>query len=364
MLRLYFAAMSKIAASAHPAMSGNERAAARLAFARSALGDPTVELERASEDASFRSYWRARTNAGCAIVMDAPPQHEDLAPWLDIDARLRAAGLNSPQVLARDREQGFLLISDLGTRMYLPELNDASVDALYADALAALLAMQTRIDVAGMSHYDVPRLVAELELMPTWFLQWHLGATIECDEWGVIEAAFRLLVDSALAQPRAFVHRDYHSRNLLIVADSNPDIIAPGLLSPGIIDFQDAVVGPVTYDLVSLLRDCYIGWDDPRVRAWSETHRANLHHAGLLDAYIDASIWQRWFDLMGLQRHLKVLGIFCRLWYRDGKRGYLADLPRVWHYVRDIASHYPELTDFIALMENKVDGHDLSVPAS
>lgn len=354
MLRLYFAAMSEIAASAPPAMSDHERAAARLTFARSALGDLTVELERISEDASFRSYWRARTHAGSAIVMDAPPQHEDLAPWLDIDERLRAAGLNAPQVLARDRTHGLLLICDLGTRMYLPELNDASVDALYANALAALLAMQTRVDVVGMSHYDEARLVAELELMPTWFLQRHLRTVIECDEWDVIETAFRRLVNSALAQPRAFVHRDYHSRNLLIVPDHNP----------GIIDFQDAVIGPVTYDLVSLLRDCYIVWDEPRVRAWAESHRVDLRHASLLDECVDAQLWQRWFDLMGLQRHLKVLGIFSRLWYRDGKRGYLADLPRVWHYVRDTASRYPELADFAALMERKIGNRDLSVPAT
>lgn len=330
------------------------RAAARLAFARAALKDPAVALDRASEDASFRSYWRARSNDGSAMVMDAPPEREDLGPWLDIDARLRAAGLNAPQVLAQDRAQGFLLISDLGTRTYLPELNDATVDGLYADALAALLTMQTRVDVDGMSNYDASRLVAELELLPTWFLQKHLNNTVERDERDMIEAAFRRLVDNALAQPRAFVHRDYHSRNLLLVPAHNP----------GIIDFQDAVIGPVTYDLVSLLRDCYIVWDEPRVQMWAEFHRMNLRHAGLLDKHVDAQLWRHWFDLMGLQRHLKVLGIFSRLWYRDGKRGYLADLPRVWHYVRTVAARYPELADFVALMESKIGDRDLSVPAT
>ncbi|MDQ2972035.1 MAG: phosphotransferase [Pseudomonadota bacterium] len=316
------------------------------------MDDPDVALESASEDASFRSYWRARSRTGSAIVMDAPPDREDVASWLDVDARLRAADLTAPRILAADRRQGFLLLDDLGDRTYLPELNDATVDALYADALAALLTMQTRVDARGLPAYDESHLVAELELMPTWFLQQHLGATIECDEWDVIEAAFRLLVNSALAQPRAFVHRDYHSRNLLIVTKSNP----------GIIDFQDAVIGPVTYDLVSLLRDCYIVWDEPRVCAWSEMHRTKLQHAGWLDARIDAETWQRWFDLMGLQRHLKVLGIFCRLWYRDGKRDYLADLPRVWHYVRSVASRHPEFAGFVALLEHKIGDRDLSVP--
>ena len=328
----------------------DDRAAARLAFARTALGDARATLRRASEDASFRSYWRATNGVRSAIVMDAPPRHEDLGPWLDVDARLRAAGLNAPEVLAQDRAQGFLLLSDLGTRMYLPELNDATVDALYGDALDALLAMQTKVDAHGLAAYDEARLVAELELMPAWFLQRHLGVAIECDEWDVVEVAFRALITNALAQPRAFVHRDYHSRNLLIVPGHNP----------GIVDLQDAVAGPITYDLVSLLRDCYIVWDDKRVRAWAEAHRLRLLYAGLIDHRVDAQRWQRWFDLMGLQRHIKVLGIFCRLWYRDGKRGYLADLPRVWHYVRAVASRYPEFADFLALLERWAGAHDLT----
>jgi len=330
-----------------------DRAAERLAFARDSLGEPTLTLERASEDASFRSYWRTRSRARSAIVMDAPPAREDIGPWLDINARLRVAGLQAPEVLAQDRERGFLLLSDLGTRTYLPELNDGTVDALYGDALAALVTMQTRVDTRDLPPYDEPRLMAELELMPTWFLQKHLGVTIECDEWDVIEAAFRLLINTALAQPRAFVHRDYHSRNLLIVPGDNP----------GIIDFQDGVLGPVTYDLVSLLRDCYIVWDEPRVRTWAEGHRIAMRDAGVLDGSVDAARWQRWFDLMGLQRHIKVLGIFCRLWYRDGKRGYLSDLPRVWQYVRSVGAQHPEFAEFVALVEGKIGHRDLTQPA-
>lgn len=330
------------------------RAHARLAFAQAASADANATLDVASADASARSYWRVRSRGGTAIVMDAPPGSGDLAAWLDIDARLRGVGLDAPAVLAADRAQGFLLLSDLGDRTYLPELNDASADALYADALAALLAMQTRIDPRGLPHFDEPFVVRELELMPRWFLQRHLGIGIECDEWDVIEVAFRQLVDNALAQPQVFMHRDYHSRNLMLVPDHNP----------GIIDFQDAVRGPVTYDVVSLLRDCYIAWDDARVYAWAESHRQHLVDAGALDARIDAARWQRWFDLTGLQRHLKVLGIFCRLWYRDGKRGYLGDLPRVWRYVQDVAARHPEFDDFRALLERWVGERDLTEPAA
>ncbi|MGH8233728.1 MAG: aminoglycoside phosphotransferase family protein [Rhodanobacteraceae bacterium] len=330
------------------------RATARLAFACAASHDVRAAIETASEDASARSYWRVRSANGTAILMDAPPGSGDLGVWLDVDARLRAAGLKAPEVLAEDRAHGFLLLSDLGTRSYLSELNNATADALYADALDALLTMQTRVDAGGLPRYGEALLTTELELMPTWFLQRHLGIAIDCDEWDIIEVAFRLLIDNAMAQPQVFVHRDYHSRNLLIVPGSNP----------GIVDLQDAVIGPITYDLVSLLRDCYIGWEDTRVRDWAESHRLRLCNAGVLDARIDAARWRRWFDLTGLQRHLKVLGIFSRLWYRDGKRGYLADLPRVWRYVRGVAAGYPELRDFLALLEHKVGGRDLTEPAA
>jgi aminoglycoside/choline kinase family phosphotransferase len=336
-----------------PHANARTRAAARLAFARDASGDAGLALEAASEDASARSYWRVRCAGGTRIVMDAPEGSGDLGRWLDVDARLRSAGLNAPEVLAEDRAQGFLLLSDLGTRSYLAELDESTADALYADALDALLTMQTRIDPEGLPQYGEALLATELELLPTWFLQRHLGITIECDEWDVVELAFRLLIDNALAQPQVFVHRDYHSRNLLVVPGHNP----------GIVDLQDAVRGPITYDLVSLLRDCYITWEDARVRGWSGSHRRRLVEAGALDARIDSAHWQRWFDLVGLQRHLKVLGIFCRLWYRDGKRRYLADLPRVWHYVRSVAWDYPELQDFLRLLERWVGERDLTAPS-
>jgi aminoglycoside/choline kinase family phosphotransferase len=258
-----------------------------------------------------------------------------------------------------DREAGFVLMEDLGARTYLPELDGDSVDALYADALDALLRMQAQVDVAGLPPYDRTRLVAEMELLPEWFLGRHLGFTPDCDEWDIVEAAFTFLVHAALEQPRAFVHRDFHSRNLLVVPRETG---ADALASPAIIDFQDAVVGPVTYDLVSLLRDCYIEWDAARVDGWIESHRLRLRAAHLIGPDTGELDFRRWVDLMGAQRHLKVLGIFCRLWYRDGKAQYLADLPRVWRYAMGVMRRYPELGAFAGLLEKALGGRDIAQP--
>lgn len=284
--------------------------------------------------------------------MDSPPAREDPQPWLEIGARLSAAGLHVPAVHAHDLEQGFLLIEDLGAQLYLPALNDDTVDALYGDAMDALLRMQRDVDVTGMQPYDHAFLQRELELMPEWFLRRHLGCAPECEEWDVLEAASTMLLHNALVQPRCFVHRDYHSRNLLITANNNP----------GIIDFQGALHGPITYDLASLLRDCYIVWDRAWVEAWVESYRLRLQSAGLIAADIDCRRFLRWFDLIGLQRHIKVLGLFCRLHYRDDKQGYLDDLPRVLNYVIEVAGRYPELADFVALLQRCVDGRDLRLP--
>ena len=331
-----------------------DRHRALLAFVRRALADETLVLEPASADASFRSYWRARPAGSPSgrswIAMDAPPGKEDLGPWLDVARRLGAAGLNAPEVHAEDREHGFVLMSDLGTRTYLAELTDATVDAMYGDALDALHAMQARVPAGDLPAYDAARLTAELELFPEWFLRRHLGHAVSCDEWETIERAFGILLQSALEQPRAFVHRDDHSRNLMVVDGHNP----------GIIDFQDAVVGPVTYDLVSLLRDCYIAWPEPRVARWSEAHRARLVADGVLAP--DETRWARWFDLMGLQRHLKVLGIFCRLCYRDGKAAYLRDLPLVLDYTLAAATRHPDLAGFGEWLRALTHGVDLTNP--
>ena len=327
-----------------------DRADARLAFAQRALNGRALNIEVASADASFRSYWRVGDGAASWIVMDAPPALEDVRPWLDIGSRLRDAALHAPEVLAVDLAQGFVLMEDLGTRTYLPELNEGSVDALYADALEALLRMQGGVSALGLPVFDATRTIPEMELLPEWFLQRHLGLAPVCDEWDIIEAAFRLIADAADEQPRRFMHRDYHSRNLLIATRNNPAII----------DFQGAMLGPIAYDVASLLRDCYIAWPVERVDAWVEGYRRRLAGAGLVD--VDGARFRRWFDLIGLQRHIKVLGLFCRLNYRDGKSAYLADLPLVLEYVLSVARLYPDLGAFAELLERAVGGRDVRQP--
>ena len=342
-----------------------QRADARRRFAETALASHELAVAPASADASFRSYWRvALADGSTRILMDAPHDRPELDTWLDVGVRLRAARLHAPDVLAVDREQGFVLMEDLGTRTYLPELDDASADRLYSDAFDALLRMQAQVGTERLPVFDRERLVTEMELMPEWFLQRHLGFVPECEQWDVIEAAFTFLVHAALEQPRVFMHRDWHSRNLLVCRD--PDgaidatVAAPMLQNPGIVDFQGAVAGPIAYDLASLLRDCYIEWPAERVDGWIAAYRERLHHAHLVGADVDAARFRRWFDLIGLQRHVKVLGIFCRLHYRDGKPQYLADLPLVWRYVTRVAAGYPELADFVALLERTLGGRDIT----
>ena len=344
-------------------MTAPDRATARLAWTRATLGDDTLTLAPASSDASFRSYWRTHAKGSSWIVMDSPPAQEDPAPWVAIGERLRGAGLHVPAVLAQDLQQGFLLIEDLGNQLYLPALNEASADALYNQAMDALLRLQRDVDGSDLPPYNHAFLQRELELMPEWFLGRHLGYTPTCEEWDVIENAFTALLHNAAEQPRVFVHRDFHSRNLLIVepaAASDPTL----MWTPGIIDFQGALHGPLAYDLASLLRDCYITWDEARVAGWVGEYRERAIAAGVLAADVDAARFQRWFDLIGLQRHLKVLGIFCRLWYRDGKRGYLDDLPRVLGYVLGVAGRYPELGELAALLERCVGERDVTRPAA
>lgn len=333
-------------------MTEHRRKTALVDWLSDVLPGETFELAPASADASFRSYWRVRMPGGeTRIVMDAPPDKEDVRPWLDIASRLHRAGVHSPAVFAADATQGFVLMEDLGDLTYLPRLNDDSVDALYRDALAALSVMQSNVDCSGLPDYDRARLIAEMELMPAWFLTRHLGWEPGCDQWDEFELAFQRLVDNAIEQPQVFVHRDFHSRNLLVTAHD----------SPGVIDFQDAVRGPVTYDLVSLLRDCYIAWPIERVDAWVEAYRQRWTAQSGVD--VDARRFRRWFDLMGIQRHLKVLGIFCRLWYRDGKAGYLADLPLVWRYTREVMALYPEFDALSTLLERVVGERDLGAGA-
>lgn len=292
-------------------------------------------------DASFRRYFRIATDAGNRIVMDAPPDRESTGPFVDIAGRLETAGVTAPRILASDRERGFLLLSDLGDRLYLDALNEDSANGLYDDALATLVRMQTDIPTAGLAPYDAPRLDAEMDLFPVWFLGEHLG--LGADRIGHEPATtFGALTRAALEQPRVFVHRDYHSRNLMVLSKDNP----------GVLDFQDAVAGPVTYDLVSLLRDCYISWPDDRVTDWIERYRRAALARGM--DLPDHQTLRRWFDLMGAQRHLKAIGIFARLWHRDGKPRYLADIPRTWGYIEALFGRYPELEP-LARFARRVD---------
>jgi N-acetylmuramate 1-kinase len=311
------------------------------------LGFAGASIAPASVDASFRRYFRVTRDADSYIVMDAPPDKEDSGPFLKVARILGGLNLNVPIILARDMERGFLLLSDLGSRLYLDALpEDGAADDLYADALRALRGIQTaeaRLS-QGLPRYDRALLTREMELLPEWFLQRHLGLKLEARERVMLDRLFDSLVDAAILQPPCLVHRDYHSRNLLVTPENNP----------GILDFQDAVWGPVTYDLASLLKDCYIAWPSARVREWVREYRENLLEAGF-NLSATAAEFLRWFDLVGLQRHIKVLGIFARLFYRDGKPQYLRDLPRVLDYARDTAASYPETAAFAEFIARRVD---------
>jgi N-acetylmuramate 1-kinase len=311
------------------------------------LGLTGGEIAPASADASFRRYFRVTRDKDSYIVMDAPPDKEDSAPFLKVARILAGMNLNVPIVLARDMGRGFLLLSDLGSRQYLDELpKTQAADRLYADALVSLRTMQGADPAISrdLPRYDRPLLMREMELMPEWFLQHHLGLGIQPCERAMLNALFESLALAAAGQPAVFVHRDYHSRNLLVTARDNP----------GILDFQDAVWGPVTYDLVSLLKDCYIAWPTQRVRDWVLEYREKLLENGF-ELHADPAEFIRWFDLMGLQRHIKVLGIFARLFYRDGKPQYLKDLPRVLDYVRETASRYAESAPFGEFLAKRID---------
>ncbi len=300
-------------------------------------------LESASSDASFRRYWRIRPETRSYIVMDAPPVAADIERFVCIAERLRALGLNTPQVYAQEPDQGLLLLGDLGTRCYLDALDQENVDRLYGDALAALAVIQACASTEGLPRYDSPFLRRELELFRDWLLIHYLGWELSDLENGVLESAFEFLVEHALEQPQVCVHRDFHSRNLMVTTPP----------SPGILDFQDAVVGPVTYDPVSLLRDCYIAWPRERVEDWAQGYAALAVHSGILRPE-DEDRFMTWFDLMGVQRHLKASGIFARLKIRDHKPGYLADIPRTLGYVLEVAPAYPELRALADLIRERV----------
>jgi aminoglycoside/choline kinase family phosphotransferase len=280
------------------------------------------------------------------IVMDAPPEKEDTGPYCRITALLSDCGVHVPVIEAADHRLGFLMLEDLGSTPLLSQLQAGDdVDALYGEALDALALIQLRgqDSLAKLAPYDAAALLREMQLLPEWLCARHLGLALGADELALLHNTFDFLIREALSQPVVLVHRDYHSRNLMITSER----------SPGIIDFQDALAGPLGYDLVSLLKDCYIAWPRARVLGWVEQYRQHLLGEGM-SAAADAERFVRGFDLVGVQRHIKVLGIFARLWYRDGKRGYLADLPRVLSYVLEAASLYKELAPFHAWLERRV----------
>lgn len=328
-----------------PSESSTERAEALVIWVAQALGEPVV-LAPASSDASFRRYFRLVLASGeTRILMDAPPSHEAILPWLEVQRRFEQAGLAVPQVHAFDQALGVVLMQDLGERLLLQTFETASAIDPYAAALASLLRLQGRVSTSGLPSYSASLLQQELRLFPEWLLERHLGLPLTGSDQQHWQDLVDLLVGSALAQPQVCVHRDYHSRNL------TP--LDPPQQGVGVLDFQDAVVGPITYDLVSLLRDCYWAWPDEAVDAWSLRYHASLVEAGLPGAPTEA-IWQRWFDWMGVQRHLKAAGIFCRLWHRDGKKAYLADVPRVLAHIEEESAGYPELEWLLWFIETHV----------
>ena len=311
-------------------------------------GDELTDVRPASADASFRRYFRVTSeNTGRTfIVMDAPPDKEDCRPFIHITELLRSVNVNAPAIITMDLEKGFLLLDDLGDRQYLDHLDQQNSNRLYSDALESLINMQRIAD--DLPPYDRQKLLDEMGLFEPWYLNRHLGISLDAEQKSSLDAVFQLLIDSALEQPRVFVHRDYHSRNLMLVDDNNP----------GVIDYQDAVIGPVTYDLVSLFKDCYIEWPRDRVENWLDQY---LQHTAV-EIPVDRSRFIRWFDLMGVQRHLKVLGIFARLNYRDGKSQYLDDLPLTLKYVVDACKQYDELSSLMDLLENTVLQHPEAKP--
>ncbi len=302
-------------------------------------------IQPASSDASFRRYFRVRIKDNSFIVMDAPPPQEDVRPFIKIAKLFAQTGINVPEVYESHIELGFLLLSDLGNRVYLHQLNSDNVAQLYDAALDSLVKLQQGInpDVAELPVYDQALLHRELELFKQWFLCELLELQLSADNHKTLDTTWQYLIQSALEQPQVCVHRDYHSRNLMFTDHNNP----------GILDFQDAMIGPISYDFVSLVRDCYISWPEQQVQQWSENYQQQLEQNTLL-AQTKPEIFKRWVDWMGMQRHLKAIGIFSRLKIRDGKSAYLADIPRTLAYVHHVTRQYPQFAEFMDFLETKV----------
>ncbi len=307
--------------------------------------ETSYTMNPASADASFRRYFRIYVNSKTSIVMDAPPDVEDCAPFLQVSQLLGGTSVHVPKVLAQDLEQGFLLLSDLGDTTYFDALTEdpSKADALYGDAVDALIQIQSTCQLDDLPLYDADLLLRELNLFPDWYIAKHLKHSLTTEQKKLFDSVFKQIIDRVLVQPKVFVHRDYHSRNLMVTSPN-----------PGIIDYQDAVVGPITYDLVSLFKDAYIVWGEAQtldwtIRYWEKARAANLPVADdFSDFYSD-------FEWMGVQRHIKVLGIFARLYYRDGKKAYLDDMPPVMDYLRKACERYHALKPLLNLLD-ELDG--------
>ncbi len=294
----------------------------------------------ASADASFRRYFRVTFDDGLTrIVMDAPPEHEDCRPFVHVAGLLHGAGVHAPEILAQDLGRGLLLLSDLGNSTYLDVLDESNADRLFRDALDTLAKWQLASRPDVLPPYDEALLRRELNLFPDWYVARHLGSPLTANQQETLERVQRLLLQNILAQPKVFVHRDYMPRNLMMCEDN-----------PGVLDFQDAVYGPITYDVASLFRDAFISWEEERVLDWVVRYWEKAKRAGLpVDA--DFGAFYRDMEWMGLQRHLKVLGIFARINYRDGKPRYLADTPRFVNYVRQVAARYAQLAPLARIFD-------------
>jgi N-acetylmuramate 1-kinase len=319
--------------------SGDPRLTALADWLRGELHTDRFTLSRASEDASFRRYFRVAQDDRTLIAMDAPPPMENCRPFVQVAQLLRDAGVHAPEVHARDLDRGFLLLEDLGTVTYLARLDASNGPALYLDAIDALIRFQATSSEGVLPAYDEPLLRRELELFPDWYVARHVGRALDEKQRAALDGVFARVLANNLAQPRVFVHRDYHSRNLMACEPN-----------PGVLDFQDAVYGPVTYDLVSLLRDAYIAWDEERQIDWAVRYWERARAAGIaVDP--DFGIFWRDFEWMGVQRQIKVLGIFARLCHRDGKAGYVDDMPLVMQYLRAACGRYGELAPMIVLLD-------------
>ena len=311
----------------------------------SAIPTLPATLRPASADASFRRYFRLDAVDGkTLIVMDAPPPQEDVKPFIEIAGLFAGIGLSVPEILAQDVERGFLLLSDLGSTTYLQQLNADSAPKLYMDAIDALVLLQTKSQPGVLPEYDRAFLLRELQIFPEWYLGKHLKASLSDQQTSDLNKVFDAILANNLAQPQVFIHRDYHSRNLMVLPNGNP----------GVLDFQGALFGPITYDIVSLLRDVYIQWDEAQVLDWAIRYWERAKRAGL-PVNPDIDVFYRDFEYMGLQRHLKILGLFARLYHRDGKEAYLKDIPLVMEYTRKTALRYRELIPLVRLLDKLED---------